>query len=304
MNDNVNFQYIQAVLWFVASILISAGNDLLAKLLGGNLHHMQITFLRFFFSMVTLLPVMFCYKEKFKTDYLLLHVLRGTILCIAIILWIQSLNSVPIILATIISFTIPLFFIILARLFLNEYIGWQRGLVTLVGFCGILVLIIPAQVSMDSAALLLLVASILFASLDILNKKFVTKETMLNMMFYSSLVAVLIVSVPAYIVWNKPTSQDLILCFVLGCGANLILFALLKAFSMSEASALSPFRYLELFFTAVLGYIFFSDIPNMYHVIGAAIIIPSTLILVYYESIKKDRLKNCSEVSVEVNVNT
>ncbi|MFV9875825.1 MAG: DMT family transporter [Rickettsiales endosymbiont of Dermacentor nuttalli] len=294
MNGNMNVHYIRAVLWFTASILISAGNDLLAKLLGGNLHHIQITFFRFFFSMVTLLPVMFCYKEKFKTDYVLLHIVRGTILCIAIVLWIQSLNSVPIVLATIISFTIPLFFIILARLFLNEYIEWQRGLATLIGFCGVLVLIVPAQVSMDSAAFLLLIASLLFASLDILNKKFVTKETMINMMFYSSLVAVLIVSVPAYMVWNKPTIQDLILCFVLGCDANLILFALLKAFSMSDASILAPFRYLELFFTALLGYIFFSDIPNIYHVISAIVIIASTLMLVYYELVKKADLKKLS----------
>lgn len=304
MKQNVNFQYIHAVLWFTASILISAGNDLLAKLLGSNLHHMQVTFLRFFFSLITLLPMMFCYKEKFKTDYFLLHIVRGVILCIAVILWIQSLNSVPIILATIISFTIPLFFIILARLFLNEFIGWQRGLVTLIGFCGILVLIIPNQVTMDSAAFLLLIASILFASLDILNKKFVTKETIMNMMFYSSLIAVVIVSIPSYIVWTTPTSKDLILCFILGCGANLILFALLKAFAMSDATALAPFRYLELFFTALLGYIFFNDVPNIYHIIGAFIIIPSTLILAYYESMKKSNSKRYEEIKEIAEVNS
>ena len=40
---------------------------------------------------------------------------------------------------------------------------------------------------------------------------------------------------------------------MLGAGANLLLYCLLKSFSLVDASALAPFRYTELMFSAAVG---------------------------------------------------
>jgi len=73
---------------------------------------------------------------------------------------------------------------------------------------------------------------------------------------------------------------------VLGAGANLLLYCLLKSFSLVDASALAPFRYTELMFSAAVGALIFSEIPAVTTLIGAAVIIPSTLYVVWAENRK------------------
>jgi S-adenosylmethionine uptake transporter len=246
-----------------------------------------VVFLRFLFSTITLLPFLFIQgKSAFYTPYIKVHILRGGVLFAAILIWCISLNTVQIIVATLFSFTVPLFFIVLAYFFLQEKIGWQRAAVTVTGFIGSIVVLNPTSIYFDPRSLLLAVAALLFASLDVINKKFVTKETTVNMMFFSSLVTSILSLLPAVHHWVWPNAEEVLLCFLLGCGANIILLALLRSFALADATSLGPFRYLELIFATAFGYIFFREIPGISVLLGAAIIIPSTLALVYFETRK------------------
>jgi S-adenosylmethionine uptake transporter len=87
--------------------------------------------------------------------------------------------------------------------------------------------------------------------------------------------------------WKMPTLGELSLLFLLGTGANLIQVCLFKAFSATEASSLVPFRYTELVFAVLFGYILFSELPVLRTFIGAGIIIASTLYMSYAEMRKR-----------------
>ena len=69
-------------------------------------------------------------------------------------------------------------------------------------------------------------------------------------------------------------------------GANLLLYCLLKSFSLVDASALAPFRYIELLWSAVIGALLFAEVPATSTLVGAAVIIPSTLYIVWAENKK------------------
>ena len=77
-----------------------------------------------------------------------------------------------------------------------------------------------------------------------------------------------------------PTNRDIFYFIILGIGSNFILFCILKAFNTVKASVLAPLRYLELIFSMLLGYLVFNDIPNYNMLIGALIIIPTSLYVV------------------------
>ena len=62
------------------------------------------------------------------------------------------------------------------------------------------------------------------------------------MIFYTALFTTLIAAVPAYLSWVAPSVAQLGLFAVLGAGANLLLYCLLKSFDLVDASALAPFR--------------------------------------------------------------
>jgi S-adenosylmethionine uptake transporter len=281
--------YIIAPLWFLLHVLMSSFNDCLAISLGATLPAFEIVFFRFFFSMLVLLPFMFEQgKGAFKTEHIPVHMARGALLFGGIAIWVMCLGQVPMVMVTIMGFTIPIFFIILASFLLKEEIGQRRLLITIVGFLGVLLVVSPTSSDFKPISLLLLPAVIFFALLDVINKKFISKESTINMLFYSSLFTCLFSLIPAvYKGFIMPSLMDLSLCLALGSGANLILYALLKSFSLADASSLAPLRYVELIFSSIFGYLFFNQIPGKSLYLGAFIIISCNLLLIYLENSKK-----------------
>ncbi len=283
MNDALK-TYLTGIGWFLLSLVSSSANDVMSKYLGTRLHSFEVAFFRFFFSSIVLLPFVFYYgKNTLKTSRPFVHILRGLLLFFAMTSWTYGLTIAPVTTATVVSFSIPLFTLILAVFFLNENIIWQRWVVTVVGFIGLVVTLKPHAEDFNPEILYFVLAVISFAMLDIINKKFVIKESMISMLFYSAIVTA-VVSLPvASQYWLTPSGFELALLFVLGSSGSLILFFLLKAFSMVDATATAPYRYLELVISAIAAYFIFNEFPDKSTLHGAVIIIPATLFIIYSE---------------------
>lgn len=256
---------------------------------------MEIAFFRFLFATLTLLPVMLYFRKagSFYTKRPSLHVLRAALLFGAIACWTTGLTMVPLTVVSTFAQTTQLFVLPMAAVFLNEKVGWQRSLATLAGFMGILLIVVghsgnggffDSLLSLNNGTLFLISAAMMFALSDILNKRFVVEESTLSMMFYIALGTTLFGAYPAYTVWQTPQLSDLGILLVLGAGGNLILFFLLKAFAATDVSALAPFRYLEMILAGIFGFLIFGEIPCQWTLAGAAIIVPSTFAIAYYET--------------------
>lgn len=279
--------YLQGVFWMIIVCIISMSNDSLAKYVGGRLSGAEVAFFRFFFSTLVLLPFMLIRgKKAFITHYPGVQCVRATLLVLAGIPWCYGVASLPLTLATTISFTVPFFVLPLAKIFLKEHVGWQRWAATLFGFAGIVVSLHPSGGgAFNPMALTLIASTIMFATLDIINKKLLTEdETLLSMLFYSALGTAILSFIPALLTWETPTLQELFFLLLLGGGGSLLLFCLLKAFAATEVSALQPFRYVELILSALFGFIIFQEFPTASTLLGAAIIVPSTLYIAIYET--------------------
>jgi len=283
--------YAQGVFWIVLVSLISNANDILMRFLGTHLASMQIAFFRFFFATLWLLPVMLWNgRASFKTACLPLHLLRALVGFGAVTCWCLGVKLVPLALVSTIALTVPLFVLPMAVLFLKERVVWQRVLATVVGFIGVLIVLVPVdqeiQVTwsgMNYGALILITAAVLFAVSDIFNKKMIAYEPPLTMLFYFALGTSVAGVIPAVWVWQTPTGIELLCLFGLGLGGNLILYCLLKAFAAVDVSALAPYRYLELIFAALFGYLLFGELITLFTLLGAVIIIPSTFAVAYFE---------------------
>lgn len=278
----------QALSWFLLSILLSNLSDLSAKFLGDDLHPSQITFTRFFLSLLLLLPIWWKKEpQKFVASDLSIHFLRGALLFIGTAIWFYGLTQVPLASATAIGFSIPFFTIFLASFLLGERIRLTRSLTTIIGFIGVWIILNPSQADFKLSSLTIVIATFLYALLDVVNKKYVSTISELNMLFYSSATGTLFSLFSAFPHWSLPSfSQSLLLLF-LGMTANLILWCMLRAFRLGNASFLSPFRYVELLFSISFGYLFFGEIPTGTTLTGAFLILSSMLALGYLESQQK-----------------
>jgi S-adenosylmethionine uptake transporter len=275
----------------IMACIVSSLNDVLTKHLGNRLPGTEVSFFRFFFGAILLLPFMLSQgKKSFATRYPTIQCIRALLLVLAMTAWSYGVAALPLALSTTISFTSPFFILPLTRIFLNEYVDWQRWLAALFGFTGIVVTLCPTGSSFNPMAFVLLVSTMIFATLDVMNKKLlVNNESFLSIRFYSAVGAAALGLIPTLLTWITPLWAELFFLVLLGGGSNLILFCLLKAFSATEISALQSFRYIEFILSVIFGIIIFHELPTFNTFLGIAIIIPSTFYIVIYE-IGKDRV--------------
>lgn len=275
-----------SISWFVLSLLVGVMNDSIIKHLSVDFEITQLVFIRCLLSAITLLPIIFYTGvSKLKTKYLFVHIVRSILLFGAIILWSISLKYIPIMIVTAVGFTMPLYVLILSRFFLKEKFNIPRIIATIIGFLGVIYILPlnqPAPYSY-SALIFLFVACLCFASLDIINKKFISSESILSMMFYSALITTFLGGLGTSFSFKMPSLYDLLLLFLLGGGANLLLYFLLRAFQGADASFLSPFRYMELIFSTFVGYCFFKEAISLRILLGGAVILFATIFVTYFE---------------------
>ena len=251
--------YLQGIFWMILVSSVSSLNDILTKYVGARLSGAEVAFFRFFFSTLVLFPFMLARgKDAFMTSYPEIQCIRALLLVVGMIGWSYGVACLPLTLATTISFTTPLFILPLAKIFLNEQVGWQRWAANLFGFIGILISIHPTGNAFNPMVLILILSTIMFAFLDIINKKLLIEdEDLLSMLFYSGLGTAVLGFIPALLTWKTPTLKELFFLLLLGGGGSFLLFCLLKAFLATNVSALQSFRYSEFVLSAFFGLIIF-----------------------------------------------
>ena len=155
---------------------------------------------------------------------------------------------------------------------------------TLIGFVGIMVSTGFAYKGVNGVVGLALLATLLFAVLDIVNKRLLTlNEGIEPMMFFSALWTTLLMLPFVIYQWQTPTWSDLGLLAILGLGANGLLGCLLKASASCDLSALQPLRYTEFIFSCLLSILVFGQWPTIEVLLGISLIIPATLYLSHHE---------------------
>lgn len=277
--------YPKGVVWAILTAFISIMNDVITRQVGTRLDGLEIGFFRFFFSMLTVLPFMLQQgKSSFMTKNPAMHFWRAAIGTAAIALYIYGVILLPLAEVTTFSFTQPLFLMPLALLFLKEKVSRNRWFAALFGFIGIVIMVQPGSDSFNSYVFIPMGSALLFACLDLLAKKMVTSEGTTTLLFYFALGTSIVAFFPALSVWKTPNFVELFWLILLGAGANLIQVCLFCAFRATDASSLAPFRYVEFIFASFFGYWLYSEALTSKTLMGAAIIVGSTLYLSYFET--------------------
>ncbi|MDR1401433.1 MAG: DMT family transporter [Puniceicoccales bacterium] len=278
--------YLIGIAWFLVGLVISVSNDTLMKFLGKEYSAAQIVFLRYTFATLSLLPFLLGKKDFAARLFRVtgLHFIRAILLLLGMWLYCLALPQLPISTVVALNFVIPIFTLILAAVFLREKITRRAAVATIFGFAGILIVCEPTGAKFITFAMaLVLLSSALFASLDVINKKFVSDEGVFQMVLYTATITALLSFPFALCQWTCPPVRDVCLFAALGCGANLLLYCILKAFERVDISTVAPLKYFEFALTAAVGMVVFGEIPSKSTMLGALIIITSTLCIIFAE---------------------
>ena len=276
---------VKAVIWFLVGIFLGCCNDVFVRLLG-HIPVFEISCLRFLFSFLSLIP--FINKNKFLgSNYKKIHFTRGVLFFFAITFWELGIKNTPLSTATLIGFSGPFSFMILSIIILKEKAYLYQILATTISFLSVFGIIEFNTFSFNSSLIILFISSLFFSFTDILNKKYSTLDDHLTSVIQYNMYAFL-VSVPFSLHnFTMPSSIDLFYMFCLGIESNIYSYSLLKAFSISDATFIAPFRYFEFVFATILGYIFFYEIPTYRCLTVMLIITTINCALLIHEKHKK-----------------
>lgn len=224
---------------------------------------------------------------RFPTSRLKGHFWRASVGIVSMELWFYCLTVMPLTLATALSFTTPIFSTIFAILFLGEKAGLHRWSAVLFGFIGVLVVLHPGAEGINPKATLVLMSSAIMAVAGVLIKTLSRTEKPETMVFYMALFMLPWSVAPALFYLQPVTLYQLWLVFLIALFSTVAHLLLVRAFVRADMVALMPFDFTRLLFVALFAYILFGETMDEHTLMGALVIVASTVYIAHREAKKK-----------------
>ena len=263
--------------------------DGFAKYLSSTIPVLQITWSRYFFTVVIALPVMLIFfRKNFKwTEQPKLQLIRGLLLFSANILFFYSISIISLAKALTLAFIAPLIVTILSPVFLNEKVGIRRWAAVIVGFIGSLIVLRPGFVEINLAGIAALGTGVLYGFYLIVTKKLHKSDHPLLTLLLTGVVGAIIGSLIVSFIWVEPTIKEWCMMFAIGFFASIGHLFLILSLKYADASKLAPFGYFEIITNIIIGYYFFSHFPDSWTFLGLFIIISSGIYIFRRETYKR-----------------
>ncbi|MCD8566759.1 MAG: DMT family transporter [Alphaproteobacteria bacterium] len=173
---------------------------------------------------------------------------------------------------------------------MKEKVGpWRTG-AALMGFLGILLIVQPGAISSTLGAVYGLAAAFGQACVMLLlrhiGKK---KEDALVTVFYFAALGTLMVLPFLPFSWHWPRPEMLGIFIALGLLAATLQVFLTLSYKLAPPAVLAPVTYLNLLWAIVLDLYLWGHLPGTSVLMGAAIVIVSNFVIVYRETIKRQK---------------
>jgi len=279
---------LQAIGLMSLATLCFAALDATAKYLGATkgVPVTQVVWLRFaghvVFSALVLWP--FALAPSLRSAKPPIQVIRSCFMILTTALNFVALRYLQLDQTVTIFFLTPLLVAALAGPLLGEWIGWHRVLAIIAGFAGVLVVMHPGLGVMHWAMLLVLGATFGYALYNIATRYLAAYDPASVTQTYTPLVGVLVMAPFALTAWQWPQDWWVWILFAsLGFWGGLGHWLLILAHRIAPAPVLAPYIYLGLIWMSVAGFLVFGDVPTLWTLGGAAIVILAGLYLLARE---------------------
>ena len=243
----------------------------------------QVMFSRALFGLI---PIFFLIPRKrlknfYKTKYAGLHFYRSFIGAIAMYAIFVGLRNLELAEVTSMAFSGPIWVVIFSILFLGEKIKMKRWIAVGLGFVGVLIISKPGFDNLNLYYIYPVIFTLGFAGVSIFIRKLtLVGEPVYLIAFYFSLCSAIfgLFTLP-FGGWIMPNEYDLALLILIGLFVSVSNLLLRKSYQLAEVSLTTPLKYLSLVFAIIFGFYFFNEMPTIYTLSGASLIVVSSAII-------------------------
>ncbi|MGU3496461.1 DMT family transporter [Xanthobacteraceae bacterium A53D] len=278
------------ILLMCLAVMSFAITDATAKWLGGHINVAMVVWARYTIHFVLAFAVFnpWTVPGILRTRRPWLQIGRSALLFGCTALNFSALQVLQLDQTVSIMFSAPFFVAVFAGPMLGEWVGARHWVAISFGFAGMLLVAQPGAGGIHPAALLSLAAAVCYALYSIATRMLASTDKSATTLFYSALVGTVAASLPMPFLWETPTEplvygMMLELGVIAGAGHMLMIMAHRHA----PAATLAPYLYVQIVAMVGLGWLLFGQVPSLWTLAGAAIVIASGIYLLLHE--RKER---------------
>ena len=276
---------IRGALWITLANMFFTAMAGIIRHVSADIHPFEIAFFRALFGLILMAPwFLRLGVASVRSRRVGMHVCRALFMLGAAMAWFTAISLMPIAEVTALTFTTPLFASLGAALFLAEKVGLRRAVAIGVGFAGAMIILRPDVEALTMPAMAALASAVFGAVGMLIVKSLSRSESPATIVIYVGLLLTPLSLVPALFVWTTPSLEALAWLAALGLVANLGHMPFARAMASADATAILPFDFLKLFFSATMGYLLFAEVPDVWTWIGATVIFGAVLYTARRES--------------------
>ena len=286
----------KGIFFILIAMIVFSVQDGIMKHIYNFVSLYEIYLIRTVVSFVLILLFLIITKKPivFKSQYPLLTFTRVILFFFGFSSFYVSLTVLPLGTATALFFVTPFLITIFARIFLKEEIGLRRWSAVVVGFIGVYVTLNPDFSNFNYLSLLPILCALCYSLSMIIIKKTSDKDSVYTQTF-TFYIGAIIISIIFYFVigdgqynvsdhpasqfifreWFVDFNSNILLMTATGVTATIAFLFLFTAYSIASPAVVSPFEYSILFWSPLVGWLYFDEIPSLNTVIGILIIVSS-----------------------------
>ena len=301
----------KGIVFILIAMMVFSVQDGIMKHIYNFVSLYEIYLIRTVVSFVLILLFLIITKKPivFKSQYPLLTFTRVILFFFGFSSFYVSLTVLPLGTATALFFVTPFLITIFAHFFLKEEIGLRRWSAVVVGFIGVYVTLNPDFSNFNYLSLLPILCALCYSLSMIIIKKTSDKDSVYTQTFtfyigaiIISIVFYFIIGDGQYNISDHPASQfifrewfvdfnsNILLMTATGVTATLAFLFLFTAYSIASPAVVSPFEYSILFWSPLVGWLYFDEIPSLNTVIGILIIVSSGVYIFMREKAQNQSL--------------
>ena len=210
--------------------------------------------------------------------------IRGALFLATAILMVLGLSLLPIATVTAIAFAGPVFVAALSVPLLGEQVGWRRWIAVLIGFAGVLVIVRPTGAQFEWALLVPVAAALANALRDLYTRVVARTDSSISILFWSSAIVSVAALASIPFGWQPLTAAAVFWFLLTGAVSAGAHFLMIEALRLGDAALIAPFRYTALIWATIYGFLFWGDLPGLWVIAGAGLVIASNIYMIHREA--------------------
>ena len=271
-------------LWMIGTVLSLSSIAIAARELSPAVSTYEMVFFRALFSMMILLPFVSRQQKSIPTTrHPGKHLVRNISHYIAQLAWFYGITLLPLAKVFAIEFTTPIWTLLLASIMLGERITTWKLVALVLGLLGVLIVLRPGLVPINSASIAVLCCAFFFALSHIFTSKLTVEESPLQILFFMALVQIPLALPLAVYTWVTPMGVAwlwLLLLALLSLSAH---YCLSRALTIADASLMIPLDFLRLPFIMIVAFLFYQEALDLFVLLGALVIFTGNFLNVRHE---------------------